>query len=106
MATREQKMQTLLNTLGFDEAMKLAPGLIDDANGGDSAADKAAAEAAAEAKAASTNPFVRGEHFSLAEQSRLYKNEKTRGLAIRLAKKAGITLPENPTHQELNAKIW
>lgn len=105
MATREQKMQTLLNTLGFDEAMKLAPGLTDDA-AGDSAADKAAAEAAEAARAASTNPFIRGEHFSLAEQSRLYKDPKTRGLAIRLAKKAGITLPENPTAQDLTGKIW
>jgi hypothetical protein len=33
MATREQKMQTLLNTLGFDEAMRLAPGLTDDPAG-------------------------------------------------------------------------
>jgi hypothetical protein len=56
MATRKQKLQTLLNTLGFDEAMRLAPGLTDDASG-DSAADKAAADEAAAAKAASTNPF-------------------------------------------------
>lgn len=105
MATREQKMQLLINTLGFDEAMKIAPGLTDDATG-DSAADKAAAEAAEEARAASKDPFVKGEHFNLAEQGRLYKNPKTRDLAIRLAKKAGVTLKPEPTKQDLEGRIW
>jgi len=103
MATREQKMQVLINTLGFDEAMKLAPGLTDDATG-DSEADKAAKEAADEARAASKNPFIRGEHFSLAEQARLYRNPKTRDLAIRLAAKAGTKLKAEPTQQDLHAR--
>lgn len=102
MATREQKLQTLLNTLGFDEAMRLAPGLTDDASG-DSAADKAAAEAAAEAKAATSNPFIRGPNFSLAEQARLYKNPKTRALAVRLAAKAGVKLKDEPLQNDLDA---
>jgi len=102
MATREEKMRTLLNTLGFDEAMRLAPGLTDDA-AGDSEADKAAAEAAAAAKAESKNPFKRGEHFSLSEQGRLYRDPKTRALAIRLAKAAGVTLKENPLQNDLDA---
>jgi hypothetical protein len=85
MVTKEQKMQILLNTLGFDEAMRVAPTLTDDADGG-SAADKAAAEEAALAKAATTNPFVRGPNFNMRQQARLYANEKTRPLAIRLAK--------------------
>lgn len=102
MATREEKLKMLLTTLGYDEAMRLAPGLTDDASG-DSAADKAAAEAAAEAKASSKNPFVRGEHFSLAEQARLYKNPKTRALAVRLAAKAGIKLKDEPLANDLDA---
>jgi len=102
MATREDKMKMLISTLGFDEAMKLAPGLTDDANG-DSAADKAAAEQAALSKAASTNPFKKGEHFSLTEQGRLYKDPKTRKLAISLAKSAGITLPDTPLRNDLDA---
>jgi hypothetical protein len=105
MATREQKMQVLINTLGFDEAMKLAPNLVDDAVA-EGAAEKAAADEAELARAASKNPFIKGEHFNLAEQGRLFKNEKTRGLAVRLAAKAGLTLPENPSHRDLNAKAW
>jgi len=66
------------------------------ANGGDKAADKTP----------STNPFKRGEHFSLAEQGRLYSDPKTRSLAISLAKSAGIILPEKPTQQQLTGKVW
>jgi hypothetical protein len=84
-------MQGLINLLGLDEAMKLAPNLTDDAIA-DSAADKAANEQAELVRAASNNPFIRGENFSLAEQGRLYRNPKTRDLCIRLAAKAGTTL--------------
>lgn len=106
MATKEQKLITLVNTLGFDEAMRLAPSLTDDAAGsGDDAAAKAAeAESKAAKEASSKNPFVRGPHFSLAEQSRLYKDPKTRSLAISLAKSAGVTLPDTPRPQDLNAR--
>ena len=102
MATRDEKMKMLITTLGFDEAMKLAPGLTDDATG-NSDADKIAAEQAALANAASTNPFKKGENFSLKKQGELYKNPKTRDLAIRLAKAAGITLKDNPLQNDLNA---
>ena len=102
MASREEKLTMLLRTLGYDEAMRLAPGLTDDAIG-DSDADKAAAEAAATAKAESTNPFVKGPNFSLAEQGRLYRNPKTRALAVRLAAKAGIKLKDQPLQNDLDA---
>lgn len=106
--TREQKMQALINVLGFDEAMKLAPGLVDDTPGNtaDDTAAEAAWEAAEEAKAASTNPFVRGKNFSLDRQGQLYRNPKTRMLAISLAKSAGILLKDDPSQRDLHARIY
>jgi hypothetical protein len=78
MASREDKLKILLATLGFEEAMKIAPTLTDDA-AGDSAAEKKAAEEAELARAASENPFDRkSAAFSLEEQGRLYRNEKRR----------------------------
>ena len=102
-ATREQKLRVLLQTMSFDEAMQIAPTLKDDVDG-DPAADKAAEEAAAVARAESKNPFRRGEHFNMVEQGRLYKNPKTRDLAIRLAKAAGVKLPENPINSDINPR--
>ena len=109
--TRIDKLHRLIDTLGFDEALKIAPTLKDDddgSNSGDAAtrdAARAAAHAAEIQRASSTNPFARGKNFSLTEQARLYSNEKTRKLAISLAKSQGITLPENPTARDLRAKL-
>jgi hypothetical protein len=97
-------MHRLIDVLGLDAALKYAAdnGLkqstsSDALDGG----GRDAARAAELAKASSTNPFVKGANFSLKEQGRLYKNPATRLLAVSLAKSAGVTLPENPTHFDL-----
>lgn len=107
MTTRIDKAHRLLDTLGFDEAIKIIPALTDDSDGEDEASKAAArdaAKAAELAKAQSANPFVKGPNFSLKEQGRLYRNPKTRALAIGLAKSAGVKLPDMPTHFDLNAE--
>lgn len=110
MTTRTEKLARLIETVGFDEALKLAPTLQDDGDSGSTPEARDAARAAAHdaevKKVASSNPFVKGPHFSLREQGRLYANEKTRKLAIALAKSAGITLPENPTQRDLVARAY
>jgi hypothetical protein len=92
-ASDEAIMRGILEAVDPDEIVTMAQAAK--AAKGLSEADKTAI--------ASKNPWVRGAHFSLAEQGRLYRNPATRALAVGLAKAAGVKLPDNPTTRDLHA---